>query len=128
MSPASGLGHKHAGSASQFSLRVCAPYLGVRRMLSEIRNLKTEELLGIAKASLKASLVFFLIVFVIVATFKIGLDWANGMSVRKYFTAEVALATIRQPLLHYAIFQMFVIYFAIGLTNAVKRKRQDPYA
>ena len=23
------MGHKHAGSASQFSLRVCAPYLGV---------------------------------------------------------------------------------------------------
>lgn len=33
MSPASGLGHKHAGSASQFSLRVCAPYLGVKRNL-----------------------------------------------------------------------------------------------
>ena len=30
MSPAGGLGHKHAGSASQFSLHVCAPYLSVR--------------------------------------------------------------------------------------------------
>ena len=97
-------------------------------MFSEIRNLKIEELLKIAKASLKASLAFFSIVFVIVATVKIGLDWANGLPVLKYFTAEVAQAIIRQPLFYYAIFQMFVIYFVIGLSNAVKRKRQEPFA
>ena len=32
------MGHKHAGSASQFSLRVCAPYLEVRCTLSSARN------------------------------------------------------------------------------------------
>ena len=35
------MGHKHAGSASQFSLRICAPYLEVRH-----QNLTTEVVLS----------------------------------------------------------------------------------
>ena len=95
---------------------------GVRPMFNTIKNLDTNEVIEIAKKSMRGSLIFFILVFSVVFVLKVALDWSEGKPVGNYFTLEIAEAFFKQPLFYYAIFQMFVIYFISGVYSAAKKK------
>lgn len=90
-------------------------------MFERLKSLEKGQIFGIAVDSMKAAILFFVVIFAFVLPLSIAFDWIEDKPIASYFTLDFAFGLIRQPLFYFAIVQMFVIFFVGSIYSAIKK-------